>query len=338
MDVQHSILDEAQGTGLVTSVAGVDARVGWDDPLIGEWWIDPSKCYYDRPHPFPPDPEGWTPLNRGGVRPTSGAGGLGIGKWTYAVEGAGVRTFYYFGNGPDSPAQPIMQYFATWDGTPWADPHSTLLPGQLCQVWRLDPRLIVRLVLDNSKPELPRWEWAVWASSTSAASFACTSWDSSAPDRHNLQVFDKHIGPVFGSAGKEAPSAGPSRSHRTEAPLENLIGCWRLDADKSSFLRNGQDGDGQPGARARLERRFDPADILVDGVERRRGNSRATQWVVADELMVGRSRSAEETIWSLYALSYDSKMLAVTSWDQSRPADRDIEVYWRDPRANGGVK
>lgn len=110
--------------------------------------------------------------------------------------------------------------------------------------------------------------------------------------------------------------------------------------DKSSFLRDGQDGDGKPGARARLERRFEPsaAEILADGIERPQSNAHVTYWTVCPELMISRSRSLGETIWSLYALSSDLNMLAVTSWDEVRPADRDIEVYWRQPDADGVCK
>jgi hypothetical protein len=332
MNNARPIFDDARGTGLVSTVVGIDPRVGQDEPLIGEWWIDTSRCYYDRLLPVPPDPEGWTPLNRGGVRPASGAGGIGVGKWTYALEGRGVRTLYHQGNGPDSPAEPIMQYFATWDGTPWADPHAPLLTGQLAQVWRLDPRFVVRLVLDNTKPELPRWEWAVWATATDGHRFACTSWDAAVPDRHNLQVFDKRLGPTYDSQGAGAPIALPDAADPIVIAEDPLFGTWVLDDARSSFLRHGQDGDGQPGPYVQQTRQISARSAIArwDGVERHDADDSLTSWRIADEVAVSRTRaSGPTTTWSLYSLSTDRATLVVTSWDEARPDERDIEVYAR---------
>ena len=325
-------LNDTLGTGLIGKVAGVDPWVGPDEPLIGEWWIDTSRCYYDRLLPVPPDPNGWTPLNREGARPISGAGGIGVGKWIYALEGRGVRSLYYRGNGPDSPDEPMMQYFATWDGSPWADPHAPLLAGQLAQVWRLDPHFVVRLVLDNMKPDMPRWEWAVWAAATEGCRFACTSWDADDPDRHNLQVFDKYSGSTSGSPGINGQSPMAPGAESVAIAQNSLFGKWGLDDAKSSYLRGGQDGDGQPGSRAQQIREFSPTSALAqgDGVERTDSGKALTSWRIADEVAVSRIREGEgATAWSLYALSADRATLAVTSWDEVRPDDRDIEVYAR---------
>jgi hypothetical protein len=350
-----SVLGSGADSQLVEAVAGVDPRVSWADPLMGEWWIDPSRCYYDRPLPFPPDPEGWTPLKRDGVRPTSGAGGIGVGKWTYAPEGDGVRTFYFFGNGPDSTSAHMMQYFATWDGVPWADPHSTLLPGQLAQVWRLDPYCIVRLVLDNNSPVYARWEWAVWAPATDGRSFACTSWDSTAPDRHNLQVFEKFSGPVYPPDGAGAPQAS---AIETQAPspladTDPALGTWVIVPEKSSFLRQGQDvatvlpdvipdqkWSFKADAAGMLLERFDTPDDLasatsasyrLDGIDH--ADSRGTGesvacWKIGPELIVRRISTADGArSWSLLAFSADGGTMSVTSWDQDTPANRDIQVF-----------
>ncbi len=358
MPYLKSVLGAQGATQLIDSVAAVDGRVTWSDPLMGEWWIDPSKCYYDRLHPVPPDPKGWTPLNRGGVRPTSGAGGIGVGKWAYVPEGEGVRTFYYFGNGPDSPALPMMQYFATWDGTPWADPHSTLLPGQLAQVWRLDPHLIVRLVLDNKSPVYQRWEWAVWASSTDGRTFACTSWDAADPDRHNLQVFDKHLGSIYDSHGTGAPAIQglPGGAAPPLDDVDLFLGEWVLDLDRSSFLRGGQDSpDAAPSAAVIRKRRIDRDDegglreqgfatpdgdvadvasvLRLDGIDHPASadagpGDTGAAWKIAPELIVRRVRGqGGGSEWSLYAASGDGGTLAVTSWSETSPHNRDIQVF-----------
>lgn len=355
----NSVLGSGSNLQLVQDVAGVDPCVSWSDPIIGEWWIDTSKCYYDRQRPFPPEPGGWTPLNRNGARPTSGAGGIGVGKWTYVPEGEGVRSFYYFGNGPDSNADPMMGYFATWDGVPWADPHSTLLPGQLAQVWRLDPHLIVRLVLDNKSPVYERWEWAVWAPATDGRVFACTSWDSQDPDRHNLQVFDKHLGPTYDSRGTGAPTIAHV-APGAFSPLDDadpLWGTWVIDPDRSSFLRAGQDAqEVRPAAihhpKLRFtkegngvrEQGFDTTEAELPSLSlyyRFDGgdypdpygpgrDETVTYWKLGPEVMVRRvcvlGRSRE---WSIYAFSADGGTLAVTSWDESTPYNRDIEVFRR---------
>jgi hypothetical protein len=342
---------------LVGSVAAVDPFVSWSDPIVGEWWIDTSKCYYDRQRPFPPDPSGWTPLHRSGARPTSGAGGIGIGKWSYLPEGDGVRSFYYFGNGPDSNAKPMMGYFATWDGVPWADPHSTLLPGQLVQVWRLDPRLIIRLVLDNKSPVYQRWEWAVWAPSTDGRVFACTSWDSVEPDRHNLQVFDKHLGPIYDSFGTGAPQAAAIVA---DAPTvlddtDPVLGTWVIDPERSSFLRRGQDvpevrpavisnqkwsfereGNGVRQKHFAIPRseyaaisffyRFDGGDYPDPYGPGR--NESVAYWKIGSEVIVRRVRAnGVAWEWSIYALSNDGRVMSVTSWDEKTPHNRDIQVF-----------
>jgi hypothetical protein len=352
-----SVIAPGDDVRLVDRVAGIDPRVTWSDPMIGEWWIDPGLCYYDRPLPFPPDPGGWTPLNRQGARPTSGAGGLGIGKWTYVPEGEGVRTFYFSGNGPDSGPVPMMQYFATWDGTPWADPHSVLLPGQLAQVWRIDPRLIVRLVLDNTSPTLERWEWAVWAASTDARIMACSSWDSSAPDRHNLQVFGKYLGPTYDSRGTGSPVAsvsGPVRTHAVVA-TEPMVGRWLLDPTKSSFLLSGQDAaesrteiapfmemqisaggdclrhsehDGSAAAEASSSWHLD-GDWRSSPTSGDQLDTVAT-WRIGAELIVrGVTRIGGRRSWSLFALSKNFDELSVTSWHEKTPEDRDIRLFKR---------
>jgi len=352
-----SVIGSRGDTQLIESVAAVDSCVSWHDPIVGEWWIDTSKCYYDRQRPFPPDPSGWTPLNRSGSRPTSGAGNIGVGKWAYLPEGEGVRSFYYFGNGPDSNAAPMMEYFATWDGMPWADPHSTLLPGQLAQVWRLDPRLIVRLVLDNKSPVYQRWEWAVWAPSTDARVFACTSWDSAEPDRQNLQVFDKHFGPTYNSRGTGAPVAAAVVAS-APAPLldtDPVLGTWVIDPDKSSFLRRGQDvsevrptvipnqkwsfereGNGVRQRHAETPQsdnatisffyRFDGADYPDPYGPGR--NESVSYWKFGPELIVRRVRTLGVAWeWSIYAFSSDGRMMSVTSWDEKTPYNRDIQVF-----------
>ena len=352
-----SVLNSRPGTELVTGVPGIDPRVSWLDPIIGEWWIDPSRCYYDRPSPVPPDPEGWTPLRRNGVRPTSGAGGIGVGKWTYVPEGEGVRTFYFFGNGPDSTPAPMMQYFATWDGMPWADPHSTLLPGQLAQVWRLDPRCIVRLVLDNTSPIYKRWEWAVWAPSTDGRTFACTSWDSADPDRHNLQVFTKHLGPIYDSRGTDAPTCGvTSEGSVLVEEGDPMLATWTFDVNKSSFLRRGQDAMEPQGRSVHSDLSFErdgdgfrerhigssgdtfPSRSLFfccDGVDypaaqQSESEQTVTSWKLGPELMIRRLRlHGASSEWAIYAWSGDGGTMAITSWDEATPSDRDIQVFRR---------
>lgn len=352
-----SVIGSPGDTQLIESVAAVDPCVSWSDPIVGEWWIDTSKCYYDRPRPIAPDPEGWTPLKRSGVRPTSGAGNIGVGKWTYVPEGEGVRAFYYYGNGPDSNAAPMMEYFATWDGVPWADPHSTLLSGQLAQVWRLDPRLIVRLVLDNKSPVYERWEWAVWAPSTNGRVFACTSWDSPAPDRHNLQVFDKHLGPTYDSRGTGAPVA-PAVAAGAPTPLHDtdpVLGTWVIDPEKSSFLRRGQDvpevrpavipsqkwsfkreGNGvrqkhfdtprSDTAAISFFYRFDGGDYPAPYGPGR--NESVAYWKIGPEVIIRRVRTLGVAWeWSIYAFSSDGRIMSVTSWDEETPYNRDIQVF-----------
>jgi hypothetical protein len=352
-----SVIGSRGDTQLIESVAAVDPRVSWSDPIVGEWWIDTSKCYYDRPRPIAPDPEGWTPLNRGGVRPTSGAGGINVGKWIYAPEGEGVRCLYYFGNGPDSTAAHMMEFFSTWDGVPWADPHSTLFSGQLIQVWRLDPHLIVRLVVDNKSPVYERWEWAVWAPSTDGRMFACTSWDSPEPDRHNLQVFDKHFGPTYDSRGTGAPVAAavvagaPTPLHDTDP----VLGTWVIDPEKSSFLRRGQnvpevrpavvpyqkwrferegngvwqkhfDTPGSDAAAISFFYRFDGGEYPAPYGPGR--NESVAYWKMGSEVIIRRVRTfGVAWEWSIYAFSSDGRIMSVTSWDEKTPYNRDIHVF-----------
>ena len=351
-----SVLDHSRRIPLVAEgVAGTDPRVSWLDPGIGEWWIDPSLCYYDRSFPVPPAADDWNPLNRQGRRPTSGAGGIGVGKWVLVPEGEGLRSMFFFGNGPDSPTTPMMQYFATLDGTPWADPHSTLLPGQLAQLWRLDPRMTVRLVLNNRTPEHGRFEWAVYAPSTDGKVFACTSWDAATPDRHNLQVFRKHLGSVYNRDGLGAPEAVVTRGGAPARLRDDdpLFGTWLIDESRSSFLRAGQDiADSRPAVIARQKLVFRRNGDWVSGTtfatpgsdepntrsswrfdaieypEDETGDRTATWWMIDPQTIIRRGRVGGVTReWSLHALSEDKAMLAVTSWDQDRPYDRDIEVF-----------
>jgi hypothetical protein len=339
--IQHEPL-----TLVESPVPGVDPAISAADPVMGVWWADRSKGYLDRGVA--------TPIQRYGMRAPHDKGELG--KWVFTPEGRGVRLQHFTGNGPDSPDAALIDFFSTWDGRPWADPHGPAFPGQLVQHWRLDPCMVVRLVLDNVAPA-ERLEWTTYAISTDRSTLAVTSWDHATPGRHDLLVFNKHGGRDPGdsgsSLGSPAPRTTAAEPPASVLPTDPILGVW-IAAAREPPLRAEQvvTLPGIAGRKLRFEREADgvreehfggaaattPVTSFVyrfDGSEYPRPDTpamteRVTSWKIDPYMVIRRlGTKNRRSNWSIYAIAVDGSSMVVTSWDEGTPYDQHIRVFTR---------
>jgi len=342
--IQHEPL-----TLVKSPVPGVDPLVSSADPVMGVWWADRSRGYLDR--------DAATSIKRYGTSAPHRKGELG--KWVFTPEGQGVRLQHFTGSGSDSPAAALIDFFSTWEGRPWADPHGPAFLGQLVQHWRLDPCLIVRLVLDNVAPA-ERLEWTTYAIATDGSTLAVTSWDHATPGRHDLLVFNKQVGQGVEDSG--AGVGGPVL--RTTAadppasvlPTDPILGVWIADAtDSSPRARQDVALPGTAGRKLRFEAAGDGvreehiagAEVATsvtsffhrfDGSEYPRSDTaamteRVASWKIDPYLMIRRIGTQDRrSTWSLYAIAVDGSSMAVTSWDERTPYDQHIQVFRKEPR------
>ena len=226
------------GQIIEAGVPGLDAEIPAGDPIVGEWWFDGSRSYYAAT----PGANGWTPTNRTGERPKTARNNLG--KWIVTPEGNGLRVRQFTGNGPDSPTMPATQFYVTGDGRPWAGPQAQGAPGQLMQLWRLEPHVLVALVHQNGNPA-KRLEWQTYTVTTDGRRMSVISWLPEAPNLYNVQSFVKHAGPTYNDTGTNGPQPRVvPRGPRVEVPA-GLFGTWLMAVDKTTYLRR-RGADGRP--------------------------------------------------------------------------------------------
>jgi hypothetical protein len=321
----------------------VDPAVSPADPVMGVWWADRSKGYLDR--------GAAAPIKRYGACAPYRKGELG--KWVFAPEGQGVRLQHFTGSGPDSPNAALIDFFSTWDGRPWADPHGPAFPGQLVQHWRLDPCLVVRLVLDNVAPA-ERLEWSAYAISTDGRTLAVTSWDPATPERHDLLVFNKQGGPDFEKSRTGSPAPTGAEPPAGVLPTDPILGVWTADTREPPLraeqdvalprtagrkLRFEQEGDGV------REEHFAGAAVTTpvtsffyrfDGSEYPRPDTPAmteqvTSWKIDPYMIIRRlGTKNRRSNWSLYAITADGSKMVVTSWDEGTSYDQHVQVFRKE--------
>jgi len=346
---------QSQVTLVNSPVSGVDPAVSPSDPIMGEWWADRSKGYLDRSAATGTQ----TSIKRYGVCAPHGKGDLG--KWVFAPEGQGVRLQQFAGSGPDSPDAALIDFFSTWDGRPWADPYGPAFLGQLVQHWRLDPRMIVRLVVDNVAPA-ERLEWMTYTVSTDGRTLAVTSWDHATPELHDLMVFNKQAGEGsedsrsgLGSPARRATVAEPPAS---VLPTDPILGVWITDAKESSLraaqgvalaetagrkLRFEREGDGIREERFGRDAittpvssffyRFDGSEYPGPGTPTT--TEQLTSWKIDPYMVIRRvATKNRRSNWSMYALAVDGSRMVVTSWDEETTHDRHMQVFRRDIGGN----
>jgi hypothetical protein len=197
-----SLTTPSQQSLVPSPIAGVDPVVSPADPLMGEWWADKSAERLVRKAPAA------AARRYGASAPPPGA----FGRWIFIPEGQGVRLKQFGGDDAGFSQAATVDFFATWDGRPWADPNGPAFLGQLVQFWRLDPHLTIRLVLDNVVPAR-RLEWTAYAVSADGGTMTATSWDDAAPAAQDFQLFARQ-------GARTADDAAPAASD---------VGSWEID-------------------------------------------------------------------------------------------------------------
>ncbi len=166
---------------------GVNPAVSPQDPIMGTWRADPSRSRCA-------ESDGTAERKRYGARPPKNGE---LRQWRFMPEGQGVRLQHFTDRDTDAAGPALVDFFSTWDGRPWADPHGPAFLGELVQHWYVDPRLIIRLVLDNVAPP-ERLEWSAYAVSADGRTLAVTSWGHVSPEVRALHAFDRHGETIHG--------------------------------------------------------------------------------------------------------------------------------------------
>ena len=312
-------IDEA-GSGLVTApVSGIDPCVNPDDPMMGTWLADLGRSRPERARSVA------TPMRYGALPPMRRT----LGRWRFTPEGQGVRLQQFADMDPESADAASIDFFSTWDGRPWADPQGPAYLGELVQHWRLDARLVVRLVLDNVAPP-ERREWMICAVSTTGTLLAVTAWRNAEPAARDLCVFKRHgIADVLrgGSCGRSAQTSG------TDDIAGRLFsGRWHEEPENPLDLQSEVHFALEAGELT--ERRFvDPRAPAVALINHRSDgqphqdveDATTTSWWIDPHLLVRKKIiESERTTWSVYAVANDQTKMVITGWDETNPAAQAI--------------
>ena len=203
--------DKRASSGLIAEVAGCDPVIAVDDPILGLWRLTGQGGH---------DVKASRAARRYGARAPALAE---LVAWQFALEGQGVRSrCFVAGDDAADASKAAVSCFATLDGRPWADPYGPAFLGQLVQQWRLDPHLIVRLVLDNVAP-LERQTWSLFAVAADGATLTVTSWNEADPRDRTLLTLERQ---------GTAPSRRP--------PMQDAE--WTFGAQLAVRRSTGRDG------------------------------------------------------------------------------------------------
>ena len=308
------------GSGLVTApVSGVDPRVNPDDPMMGTWLADLGRSRLERVRSVA------APMRYGALPPMRRT----LGRWRFTPEGQGVRLQQFADRDLESPDAASIDFFSTWDGRPWADPQGPAYLGELVQHWRLDTRVVVRLVLDNVAPP-ERREWMICTASTNGTLLAVMAWRDAEPAAQDLCVFIRHgIANVLrgGSCGR-----WPQTSSTDNIAGRLFSGRWHEEVENPLDLQS--EVHFAPEAGGLTERRFvdprAPAVALIhhrsDGQPHKDAeDATTTSWWIDPHLLVRKTIiESERTSWNVYAVANDRTTMVITSWDETNPAARAI--------------
>lgn len=143
-------------------ILGQDAAAS--DPMVGTWKLNLDKSVNM------PGPDGEA------KHPTRAA------TRVVAVEGDGFRMTNYDDAAPDK----ARSYFFKPDGKEYPDPHGPNR-GEVAYHWRPNPFVMLRLVTTKGKPT----EWVNYAVSADGNELITTMWSPEAPDKHQIQVYDR---------------------------------------------------------------------------------------------------------------------------------------------------